>query len=113
MQLRPLKERDLRKCAKCGGCGKPLGQCEPPSPQFHIVTIQTHVMDFAAISRQTGLALMLGGNAALAEVMGADEDMTEPFGDVTFSLCSGCAAGGVCVLEIVERLEKEAPDGNA
>lgn len=54
-----------------------------------------------AIQRQTGLAMMLGGNGALASVMGPDENMTIPLSNkLTVMICDICDGTGVSLLQI-------------
>ena len=96
-----LKERDLRALATCGVCGKKVGHTG--IPLLYRVTIEQYVIDLAAVSRQTGLAMMLGGNGTLAAAMGPDEDMAKRIEDATvFAVCSECAATkehSICVFQ--------------
>jgi hypothetical protein len=66
-----MKEKELREAATCIICGKPFGHTG--LPLFWRVTIQRFGVDMGAVKRQTGLTMMLGGNALLASVMGPDE----------------------------------------
>lgn len=100
-----LKERDLRALAKCAACRKQVGHTG--FPRLWRVTIEQYVIDLAAVSRQTGLAMLLGGNGVLAAAMGTDEDMATRVGEATvFALCETCAVNSersICELqEIVE-----------
>ena len=85
-----MKERELRKIAKCALCRKQFGH--EGLPLFWRVKIERYGVDMNAIQRQTGLALMFGGNGAIAAVMGPDEDMAKRIGDATeFTVCEKCA----------------------
>lgn len=53
------------------------------------------VVDLAAVKRQQGLEMMMGGGsngAALASIMGPNEDLLKPLGlTQTFQICDQCA----------------------
>lgn len=84
-----MKERKLREHATCSLCKQKIGHTG--LPLFWIVRIERHRIDMGAVRRQTGLAMMLG-NAAIAEVMGPDEDMTTPAMEpATLTVCETCA----------------------
>ncbi len=100
-----LKERELREFAKCAACGKQVGHTG--FPRIWRVTIEQYVIDLAAVSRQSGLAMLLGGSGILAAAMGPDADMATRIGDATvFAVCEHCAINAeysICALqEIVE-----------
>lgn len=86
---KPLKEKELRDAADCAACGKKVG--ESGLPFFYRVTIERHGVLLRNVQRQDGLAAFLG-STQLANVMGADEDMTmvvmEP---KTVSVCEPCS----------------------
>ena len=89
---KPLKEKQLRENADCGICGKPFGHTG--LPLFWRVTVERYGVHIPAVRRQDGLANMLG-NTALAQVMGADEDMAVPMMDPQqVVLCETCALQG-------------------
>jgi len=45
-----------------------------------------------AVKRQTGFEMMLGNNAGLAAVMGANDDMALPMGDgIEMNICQDCS----------------------
>lgn len=84
-----MKEKELREIAKCGLCGLPFGHTG--LPLFWRVTIERYGVDAAAVRRQTGLGMMLS-SPALAQVMGADEDMAKPMMEpVKLTVCEACA----------------------
>jgi len=78
-----LKERDLRPCALCGNHHVGL--------ILYRVTVETFCLDLGAMRRQIGLGMMMGGNAAIAQVMGPDEDMANRVDTSTVILCLDCA----------------------
>ncbi len=84
-----MKERELRENAKCRLCGK--GILAGGVPLFWRVTIERFGVDMRKCERQQGLTMMLG-SAALASVMGPNEDLAmsvmEP---VTLTVCEDCA----------------------
>ena len=86
-----MKETELRKHGTCSLCGEKI--LNGGFPVFWRVTVEQFGVDLAACRRQDGLTAMLGGNAMLASVMGADEDLArrvcEP--DV-LTLCLPCVA---------------------
>ena len=84
-----MKEHELRQVAKCQLCGKPFGHTR--LPLFWRVRIQRWGVDLGAVSRQTGLTMALGGYAALASVMGPDEDMAEKLSETEITVCEKCA----------------------
>jgi hypothetical protein len=85
-----MKEEKLREHAVCNVCDKPIG--ESGLPIFFTVQVREYMVDLAAAKRQTGLAEMLGGNAALAMIMGPDEDLaSEIMKPVTLTVCAPCA----------------------
>lgn len=95
-----MKERELRAAATCGLCGKPFGHCGVPF--FYRVTVERHGVKADAIRRQTGLAMQIG-SAALAQVMGPDEEMTQPLLEpVTITVCEACSTQPNCVAAIAE-----------
>jgi hypothetical protein len=65
-----MKEAELRKHSQCFICSKKIGQL--PIPIFNIIEIERLGLKVAAVSRQQGLAMMLGGNGLLASTMGPD-----------------------------------------
>ena len=96
-----MKEKDLREAAQCANCHKPFGHTG--LPLFWRVTVERFGVDLRAIQRQDGLAALLGGNAALAAVMGADEEMARPMMEpVKITLCETCAMEEVCIAVLAE-----------
>src|SRR5690554_2467151 len=71
---RGMKENELRKHSVCSRCGKKIGHTG--LPLFWTVSATRYGIDFSALKRSAGLAMILG-SAELAEVMGPNEDMAE------------------------------------
>lgn len=86
MKTEGVRRRDLGPCSKCGkGLGHSGDICSTR------VVVTRLVMNLNAIQRQTGLEMMLG-SAALAEVMGRNEELLVSLGDAdTLLLCDDCA----------------------
>jgi len=82
-RLPGLKERDLAPCAACGK--------RHDAPVFYRVTVEQYAMDLAAMRRQVGLGMMMGGNAAIAAALGPDDDMAKQIDSTTVTLCLDCA----------------------
>jgi hypothetical protein len=92
-----VREYELRKHAICSACRKKVGHTGVPL--FWAVKVERHGIRMDAIARQTGLTMMLGGNAMIAAAMGPDEDMTELLESVELTLCEECA---MPVMELME-----------
>jgi hypothetical protein len=89
-----MKEKELRKVITCSLCGKKAPECGVPL--FYRVRIERWGIDLGAVRRQSGLELMFGGTAgaaiALAQAMGADEDMAHHVMDpVAITVCETCS----------------------
>lgn len=83
-----MKERELRQHAACGVCGQKIGK----APVFYMVSVEHFVFDRAAIQRQTGLEMMMGGNTALAQAFSPDDDLAQRLEEPRrFSVCLSCA----------------------
>lgn len=91
-----MKSADLQKCVLCG-----RGVMHQGMPLFWRITLQRMGIDLAAVQRTTGLEMMMGGNVALARVIGPNEDIAKPFGDErTIVVCESCAGRQTSVYEI-------------
>jgi hypothetical protein len=67
-------------------------------------------VDAGRVRRQDGLAALLG-SPGLAQVMGADEELTVPLGaPVEVTICETCASGSISVYELAL---SESPSGVA
>lgn len=84
-----MKEAELRKHAVCDICRQPIGHTG--LPLFWRVTVERFGIDLRAVRRQDGLTAMLGGNAMIAQHMGANEDMAKSLMTVVLTVCESCA----------------------
>jgi len=102
-----MKEMELRAAAVCGFCHEKIGNSS--MPLFYRVRIERHGIKLDAVNRQTGLTMMLGGSARLAQVMGRDEEMTMPLMDpLEFTVCDDCSTSkSLCVAEMAESVTVE------
>lgn len=89
-----IKESDLRPCHFCS---QPLGVF------FHRITLEQAVVDTKAAQRQTGLGMMLG-SAALASVMGPDDDIAKIISTSQHLICADC----VGTIPIIAALGEDA-----
>lgn len=83
-----MKESELRDVATCGLCDKPIGHTK--HPLFYRLKVETWGVNAGAVSRQMGLTQLLGGHAALASIMGPDEDMATQLGEHDLTVCFDC-----------------------
>ena len=77
-----LKRGDIRPCAVCG---KGLAK---GGPLVYRVTVDRLVLDPRAIQRHAGLEMQIG--AALASVMGTNEDLAVPLDTSQVVICGDC-----------------------
>jgi hypothetical protein len=84
-----MKERELHNHAECSACKQKIGHTG--LPLFWTASIKRHGIKAGPL---------LGGSAALAMAMGADEDMTETLVSEDIILCEDCA---MVVMELLER----------
>lgn len=96
-----MKEKELRELCTCAICNRKIG--ETKNPCFFKVTLERHMLNLRAIQRQQGLAMMLGGNAAIAAVMGPDDEMTDVvYPAKTIMVCDGCATKDIMLWQLAE-----------
>lgn len=101
-----MKEMELRAAATCCVCQRNIGATQMPI--FWRVRVERFGLDMKAINRQTGLAMLLGGNGLLAHAMGSDEDLAVPVMEpVTVTVCEECGTREVCVAQLVEMAPQE------
>ncbi len=85
-----MKEQELRDIATCHLCGNKIGACGMPA--FYRVRIQQWGLKTDALQRQTGMEMMMNRHVALAQAVGADEDMATEIGDaVEITVCHTCS----------------------
>lgn len=86
--MKNLKELDVRVIAHCAKCGWRFGEV---ALTFSPVAVASYVLNLpAAVRRQMGLTMMMGGNAAIAGAMGLDEDMVFAVSENMYTLCTEC-----------------------
>lgn len=93
-----MKEAELRAAATCHVCKRKIG--ETRLPLLYRVHIERHILNMAALQRQQGLGMMIGG--MLASVMGPDEDMTTMIHQCTVTVCEPCSTQSICVAQLAE-----------
>jgi len=95
-----MKHDELLKHSTCHMCGNLIGMSG--LPLFWRVKVERFGLDMNAIRRQDGMAAMMG-NAAIARVMGPDEDLAKPMMDpVTVTVCETCCTKDTCVAALPE-----------
>ena len=91
-----LKRKDIDKCKLCER-GVAAGGLV-----FYRVKVEQFGLDHMAIMQQHGLELQLGGNAALAQVMGPDNDLARSLSDeFKVCICGECMGTRLAALMIV------------
>lgn len=78
-----MKQEEFTKCAQCGKGMAAEGV------HFYRVKVEQMILKPAAIQRQHGLETMIG-NAALAGVLGLNEDLAAPVAAATVLVCGTC-----------------------
>lgn len=102
-----MKEQELRDVANCRICGKPFGSSGVP--MFYRVRVKRFGVNLQAAQRQQGLAMMFGGHAQLAAVMGPDEDLAEMISETEFTVCEDCSTSDRrCVAALAECEDSES-----
>ncbi len=81
-----MKQTEIENCVLCN-----KGVAHSRQITFYKITLSRLVLNIGAIQRQTGLEMMLGGHAGLANVMGPDEDMAEVLNTQEALVCDECA----------------------
>ncbi len=96
-----MKRSELQKCCLCG-----KGVMHSRQLMFSRVTVERLFVDLDAIRRLDGLENVFGGGntgAALAAVMGTDEDIATRVNTKTLFACDECGSmRPVAVLELNE-----------
>lgn len=101
-----VKEDEIRKLATCALCKQKVGAA---GPVLYRVSIEQIALDVRALQRQTGLAMMLGGNGLLANIMGPNDDMAKVVRAGTFAVCNDCLARDAAIAILLD-LTGEAGD---
>lgn len=99
-----MKEDELRTLTTCVVCHKKIGQTE--TPIFWVIEPISYMLDMRALQRQQGLA-MHTGSAAMAGVMGPNEDMAKMLArGKKVMICQMCAFD----LEFISVVDDEDDD---
>ena len=85
-----MKEKELREAAICEICKKQIRASG--IPLFYRVQIKRYGLNAGALQRQQGLTMMLGNHAALASIMGPNEDMADKISETEFTVCESCSS---------------------
>ena len=101
-----MKEQELREVATCGMWGNNIGRTG--MPLFWRVRIERYGLKADALRRQQGLTMMLGGHAALAAIMGPDEDMAEKISSKEITVCEDCCTKQTVIAALAEEEEARA-----
>lgn len=99
-----MKEAELRKFATCAICREKI--LARGVPLFYRVTVERFGVELAALNRQQGLTMLLGGSARIAAAMGPDEDLARPIMEPqTFAVCEHCSTRDRhCIASLAEVL---------
>lgn len=82
-----MKAEEIQHCALCG-----QGVMHAGVPLFWRIRLERMGVDMAAVRREVGMELLMGGHVALARVMGPNEDIGVPVGEArTIVVCESCA----------------------
>jgi hypothetical protein len=104
-----MKEKELRKHAKCSNCGK--GIAHTGLPFFWTLTVDRYGLEPGALRRNKAIADYFGGGhngSVLASVLGEDEDMAKKVMDTfTLTLCENCAMNPVLIPALCEMDSEE------
>lgn len=91
-----MKAGDLENCVLCG-----QGMMHAGMPLFWRITLQRMGVDMAAVQREAGLEMMMGGHVALARIMGPNEDIAAPIGaERTVLVCERCSSRHTSIYEL-------------
>lgn len=103
-----MKENELRKHAVCNVCHEKIGKNSIMPPMFAVVKVQKHVCYIPAMQRQSGLEMFFGGNVAIAQAMGENEDMTKARGsEIVLTFCDDCLHTSVYMQTVVDNKIEE------
>lgn len=100
-----MKEKELRAHLTCNFCNAVV--THTGLPLFWRLKVARFGLDAHAVQRQHGLALHLG-SAALAGIMGPDEDLAKPvMEEVTLTACEGCVMDKLSLLAHVAMMQEQ------
>lgn len=91
-----MKAGEITRCALCGE-----GVMHGGMPLFWRIRLERMAVDLAAVRREVGMELLMGGNVALARLLGPDEDIAAPLGEPrTVLVCEACAGMPTSVYQL-------------
>ncbi len=96
-----MKEKELREAAICEICNKPIGASGVPL--FYRVRIERYGLNARALQRQQGLTAMLDGHAALAAIMGPNEDIADKISSTEITVCETCSGKQISIAILAMR----------
>ncbi len=99
-----FKHSDIQKCLLCReGIG------HAGDFRFHRMTLESFQIDVGAVRRAHGLELQMGGHAALANLMGPDEDLAKALDEkpLSFIVCDTCYRTRKIPLALIRNLLNE------
>lgn len=95
-----MKEKELRELATCAACKRKIGATGIPF--FYKVKVSRFGLDAAAMERQSGLEMMMGGCVDLAQALSPNEDLAqEVMEEKTFMICEGCSTERIVLAQLV------------
>lgn len=95
-----MKQGEIKKCVFCK-----KGMMHDGHFSFYRLTLDRLVVNTGAVQRQHGLEMILG-NAAIAHVMGTNEDIAQSIGDkIDVLICEDCAIKPERIASIYELVE--------
>ena len=104
-----MKRAELLQHVKGSACAGRVGASG--LPLFWRVRVERFGIDLQAVRRADGLAAAIG-SAAIAAVLGPDEELAQPVMEtVTLTLCESCATGHQCMAELVIQHRAQAMAG--
>ena len=106
-----MKQSKISNCLLCK-----KGVLHENNLMFYRISIETLIADLGAIQRAAGLEMMVGGDTALARIMGPDEDIAKTVTTMDGLVCLPCLARASlgALLEVAandEGAAAEARDG--
>lgn len=78
-------------------------------PLFWTITVARQGIDLSACQQHAGLAMMMGGNNAIARAFTGDQPFTKPVGEpTTIQLCETCMCDFYGTLLVLEESVRES-----
>lgn len=99
-----MKRDELKKCVVCGE-----GVMHNNQLTFYRLRTQYMFVNVGAVQRQSGLEMMFGGHAGIAQAVGPDEDLADVVSETDVLVCLDCAMR-TTLCGIMEMVNKESAD---